>query len=69
MSQPLTPIITAVGITKSFGSGDLFTTILKGQRFFTVAEIWLVDSVCWSNMGTIRFWNGSPMTPSVLMRK
>ncbi len=25
-----TPIITAVGITKSFGSGDLFTTILKG---------------------------------------
>jgi len=30
MSQPSTPIITAVGITKSFGSGDLFTTILKG---------------------------------------
>lgn len=25
-----TPIITAVGITKSFGTGDLFTTILKG---------------------------------------
>jgi putative ABC transport system ATP-binding protein len=24
------PIITAVGITKSFGSGELFTTILKG---------------------------------------
>lgn len=30
MSSPSTPIITAVGITKSFGSGDLFTTILKG---------------------------------------
>ncbi|MBY0538665.1 ABC transporter ATP-binding protein [Patescibacteria group bacterium] len=30
MSQTSTPIITAVGITKSFGSGDLFTTILKG---------------------------------------
>lgn len=29
-SSTATPIITAVGITKSFGSGDLFTTILKG---------------------------------------
>lgn len=29
-STSSTPIITAVGITKSFGSGDLFTTILKG---------------------------------------
>jgi len=30
MSKPLNPIITAIGITKSFGYGELFTTILKG---------------------------------------
>jgi putative ABC transport system ATP-binding protein len=29
-STTSTPIITATSITKSFGSGDLFTTILKG---------------------------------------